>query len=293
MGKTLWALSSIALVVALMGSPLLIQCAQIDPDHWTFVVIGDYGDAGPDEAAVATLAKGFGPQFIATLGDNNYPLGQAETIDVNIGQYFSEFIFPYHGSYTQGLPAQNRFFPTLGNHDCDTDVQPYLDYFELPGNERYYDFVYGKVHFLMVNSCLSEPDGRTATSVQGKWLQARLAESTAEFQFVFFHHPPYTSLGGHPPDVEMQWPFAQWGADAVFAGHNHFYERLVVDGIPFFVNGSGGRGRYSFSATDANSKYQNDTDHGAQLLEVEPGKVTVRFYTAAGKLVDSTIITKP
>ena len=38
----------------------------------------------------------------------------------------------------------------------------------------------------------------------------------------------------------MQWPFKDWGADAVLTGHDHIYERLLVNGIPYFVNGIGG-----------------------------------------------------
>src|SRR5436190_18393178 len=53
-----------------------------------FAVIGDFGQAGPDEAAVSALVAGWQPDFVITVGDNNYPLGEASTIDQNIGQYF-------------------------------------------------------------------------------------------------------------------------------------------------------------------------------------------------------------
>src|SRR5262245_3085653 len=49
-----------------------------------FAAIGDYGYAGPNEQAVADLVKAWRPEFIVTLGDNNYPLGAADTIDLNI-----------------------------------------------------------------------------------------------------------------------------------------------------------------------------------------------------------------
>ncbi len=82
-----------------------------------------------------------------TTGDNNYPDGAAATIDENIGQYYADFIYPYTGSYGTGA-ASNRFFPSLGNHDWyTTGAMPYLDYFALPGNERYYRFTRGPVEF--------------------------------------------------------------------------------------------------------------------------------------------------
>lgn len=98
-------------------------------------------------------------------GDNNYPDGVASTIDPNIGQYYHEFISPYPGIYGVG-DTINRFFPTLGNHDVRTDDgQPYTDYFTLPNYERYYDFVWGDVHFFALNSNSSEPDGADSTSI--------------------------------------------------------------------------------------------------------------------------------
>ena len=84
-----------------------------------FASIGDYGDTGNNELAVANLVKSWNPDFIITLGDNNYPDGEASTIDENIGQYYHQYIYPYVGSYGGGLDV-NRFFPSLGNHDWHT-----------------------------------------------------------------------------------------------------------------------------------------------------------------------------
>ena len=50
-----------------------------------FAVIGDYGLAGPAELDVANQVKSWNPDFIVSLGDNNYASGSAATIDANIG----------------------------------------------------------------------------------------------------------------------------------------------------------------------------------------------------------------
>jgi hypothetical protein len=115
-----------------------------------FAVIGDFGLAGQQEMDVANLVKSWNPDFVTTVGDNNYPLGTSSTIDQNIGQYYHDYIFPYLGAYGAGA-STNRFFPVLGNHDWYTvDAQPSRDYFTLPDNERYYEFVQGPVHFFML-----------------------------------------------------------------------------------------------------------------------------------------------
>jgi hypothetical protein len=162
-----------------------------------FAVIGDYGSSGQPEADVAALVKSWNPDFIITVGDNNYESGAAATIDLNIGQYYHEFIFPYTGSFGSG-DTVNRFFPCLGNHDwVAAGALPYLDYFSLPNNERYYDFIRGNVHFFSIDSDPHEPDGIDSGSVQGLWLKARLSQSTAQWKFVYMHHAPYSSCERH------------------------------------------------------------------------------------------------
>ncbi len=64
-----------------------------------FAAIGDYGSNIHHELEVADLVKSWNPEFIITLGDNNYLEGAAETIDANIGKYYHEFIYPYVGNY--------------------------------------------------------------------------------------------------------------------------------------------------------------------------------------------------
>lgn len=76
----------------------------------------------------------WGVDFIITVGDNNYPDGEASTIDNNIGQYYRKYIDNYQGTYPGSDPPINRFFPSLGNHDWhQVPPIPYLDYFDLPG----------------------------------------------------------------------------------------------------------------------------------------------------------------
>src|SRR5712671_4906319 len=58
------------------------------------------------------------------------------------------------------------------------------------------------------------------------------------------HHPPYSS-GPHGATLYMRWPFRQWGADLVLTGHDHIYERLSVDGLPYIVDGLGGATFYA------------------------------------------------
>jgi tartrate-resistant acid phosphatase type 5 len=263
-----------------------------EPPKTRFAVIGDYGMDNSAEADVAALIQGWQPDLIITTGDNNYPSGAADTIDANIGKYFSNYIFPYVGAYGPGADL-NRFFPSFGNHDWYTsEAQPYLDYFTLPGNERYYDFTWGAVHFFALDSDENEPDGINAGSVQAAWLEQGLATSSSPWNIVYMHYPPYSS-GSHGSTDWMQWPFATWGADAVLAGHDHLYERLLVDGIPFFTNGAGGAALYDFVVTLPQSQYRYNADYGAMLVTASETELVFEFYNRVGELVDSYRVTRP
>jgi hypothetical protein len=251
-----------------------------------FAVIGDYGEGSQAEQDVAALVKGWSPDFIITTGDNNYPSGSPETIDHHIGKYYNEYIHPYLGAYGAGA-AENRFFPTLGNHDWDTNgAQAYFDYFTLPGNERYYDFVWGPAHFFALDSDSREPDGVGASTPQAMWLQGKLAASTSTWKIVYMHHPPYSS-GTHGPVDWMIWPFREWGASVVLSGHDHVYERLLVDGLTYFINGLGGGPIYSFLYYTPYSQVRFNDDYGAMLVVADAAQITFQFITRQGVVVDT------
>lgn len=255
-----------------------------------FAVIGDYGDAGQAEQDVANLVRSWRPDFIITTGDNNYPDGAASTIDRNIGQYYHEFIYPSTGSYGRG-DTVNRFFPSLGNHDWNTPgAAPYLNYFTLPGNERYYDFVRGPVHFVAIDSDVREPDGISDTSIQANWLQTNLTTSQARWKVVYMHHPPYSSSSYHGSSTVMQWHYRAWGATAVLAGHDHTYERIFADSIVYFVNGLGGKSSYGFGTPIPGSQVRYNSDYGAMLVEANVDSITFKFFTRKALLVDTYTI---
>jgi hypothetical protein len=256
-----------------------------------FAAIGDFGYAGPAEEAVADLVKGFRPDFVITLGDNNYPLGAAETIDLNIGLFYHQYIAPYVGRFGCGS-VTNHFFPALGNHDWMTPgARPYLDYFELPGNERYYEVVRGPVHLFALDSDSNEPDGITQGSAQAAWLRQRLAASAAPWKIVYMHHAPYSS-GPHGGTQAMRWPFKAWGADLVLAGHDHDYERFDIDGLPYVVDGLGGAVFYPLGAPVAGSVARFNESAGALFVEADATSLSVRFRTVDGRDVDSLALTK-
>ena len=238
-----------------------------------------------------------------TTGDDYYSsaggTGTAK-YDQSTGVYYDRWLKDISTTgkrHPVGTADVNAFFPAMGNHDysdATPSPQTYLTYFDLPGsgfastsgNERYYDFVEGPVHFFVLNSNAEEPDGTSAGSKQGQWLQRELAASTSQWNIVYDHHPPYSSDRVHGSTAYMQWPFARWGADVVLSGHAHDYERVVRDGTVFFVNGLGGASRYSFETPVAGSAIRYRNNWGAQKVTVTDTALRFEFYDVSGRLID-------
>ena len=265
-------------------------CAAGGKTCGKIAVIGDYGLPGEAEADVAALVKSWQPDYVITMGDNYYWKSPVSaSIDESIGQYYCSFIFPYKGNFGPGA-STNRFFPVMGNHDwAAPDSKPYLDYFTLPGNERYFDFTLLGLHFYYVDSDPAEPDGVTPESKQGQWLKGQLANCLSQHCIVAFHHPAYTSSNsGLTPS--MRWPFVPWGATSIWSGHAHVYERFEIEGIPWFVQGIGGASTHPFSATLAGSQMRFSANYGATLLEVQGDWLKQTTVTRTGVVVDQSVL---
>lgn len=265
--------------------PLIVDGDPPGAPGARFAVIGDYGNNSAAERSVAALVASWNPDFVVTTGDNNYPAGAAETIEANIGQHYGGFF-------------DERFFPALGNHDwqslkCAAGIceGAYFDYFDLPGNERYYTVLRGPVQIFVLSSDSREPDGIRAESAQAGWLMAELAASNAAWQLVITHHPPYSSAR-HGPTTALQWPYAAWGADAVLSGHDHVYERLHVDGLTYIVNGAGGASLYEFRTPVPGSVTRYNKLHGAVLVIADADGMVMQFWNVQGVMVDEVRIAR-
>mmetsp|Transcript_10366 Transcript_10366/g.22265 ORF Transcript_10366/g.22265 Transcript_10366/m.22265 type:complete len:440 (-) Transcript_10366:997-2316(-) len=260
-------------------------------------VIGDFGSdaigGGHNEARAAALVEDLNSAYrldgILALGDTNYPVGSATTMDVNVGKYYGKFIWPLTSSFSNGAPdKQNRFFPCPGNHDWGNrlhggSLAAYLQYMPVAGR-YFYDVVINDVHIFSLDSDPNQErlNGTTATSPQAQWLQAGLAASTAPWRLVFFHHPPFSS-GVHGSNPNMQWPFEEWGAHAVLSGHDHHYERVMQGprDFPYFVNGLGGGMLYGTSAEEVEGSVVRYTGTpGAQLVEANTSHIRFRLVAA-------------
>ena len=140
------------------------------------------------------------------------------------------------------MMASVPVFPALGNHDR---YDPYAAIYGVP---EYYSFDCADVHVTVLNSNdWAWPDLPT----QSAWLAADL-QAEKPFKFVSFHHPIYSSDAKHFggwENLRQEWEddFNENGILAVFNGHVHAYERLVVNNTNYFVAGIGGGPSYNLA----------------------------------------------
>jgi tartrate-resistant acid phosphatase type 5 len=259
----------------------------------TLAFIGDFGTANAAQRAVAELVTEWQPDAIITAGDNYYASSVGGTgtdrYDRAVGAYYCRFLQGVApGEHCEGGGAEtNAFWPATGNHDyTEGGIANYLAYFRLPGNERYYDVVIGHVHVFIIDSHRALRRDPEMAGQRG-WLKQALAASTAAWKVVVAHHPPYSS-GTHGPSVGMRWPFNEWGADLVVVGHEHDYERLAAEGIPYVVNGLGGATRRGFRAIDPGSVARFWTDWGALRIRATGSRLEGSFVSVDGRIEQDT-----
>ncbi len=295
-------LYSVSLTCCTESTPLVEEVYLVtDTEEPTRVaVIGDYGLAGPNMAAVATMVKSFDPEAILTTGDNSYPEFRLDNAHANIGSQYCDYI--YNPTAPDSLrcdgaaaaEGRNRFFPTTGNHDYGGagDVADYLAYFDLPGNERYYSVRIGTAEFFYIDS-----HAKLTMPEQQEWLAGATAASTALFKIAIFHHSPY-SVGNHGDNERMQWDFAAYGIRAVITGHDHDFQRFDIGDVAYIVNGVGGapiRNDCGSVKSEAGAPaYCQGSEYGALLVSASEDRLRLEFRTVAqGYPVRDAVVVMP
>lgn len=214
---------------------------------------------------------------------------------VNRGNVYSQWSRLF---FTPAAPLIDHvpIYPLLGNHERNADY--YYEYFSLPGEEAWYSFDYGNVHFVVLDSNKIEEG-----SEQVQWMIEDLQASTATWKFVSYHHPPFTSGGNYYTKRRIELKnllppiFEKYGVDIAFHGHDHDYERTApivseqgVRPVTYVVTGNGGTplryvGKRSWTA-------YSERVFGYTLVDIDGQRLELRAKTVDGKIIDSLVIDK-
>lgn len=248
--------------------------ANFPDEPFSFVAYGDTRTNDDDRALVVSRILQVNPDLVFNTGDL-----------VEDGNYESQWRLWF--STNQMLLEDKPYFVAIGNHEHNAPI--YYDYWHFPGNEQWYSVNYGNAHFI----CLS-----TETYLYGdqrSWLESDLAAASdsALWIFVFFHKPPYSS-GSHGSSnaVRNAWCslFETYGVDIVFNGHDHHYERSLVNGVYYIVTGGGGAPLRPVGASSW-TIYSESTLHCCGVT-IEDSLLTLDAIKPDGTIFDSFSINK-
>ena len=260
--------------------------------------IGVIGDSGLGEESTLALAEQMASHnldFVLHTGDvvylmNNHP----DPFEAYAEKYYKPLAPLLH---------EMPIYPVVGNHDIERatlwEDRPFYYYafppFVTPafspsdfnGQNQWYAVAYGRIQFLMLDT--QTLFGEDGLAEQSTWLEERLADERYDFTILVFHVPPYSS-GPHADEgliVEQIWGhfFISDQIPVVFSGHEHFYERLEVDGITYMISGGGSSVLYNMVEQHPQSQVFFREMHFV-LMEIFADGIEISIITEDGELLD-------
>lgn len=196
----------------------------------------------PFSANTSVIAAAAEPDLFLHGGDIQY---MSNPIDTWTG-YFAAF-----GDVFRRAPAHHA----VGNHE----YEEYEEFTELylrlfgrqgeRGSDHYHAFTFGGFRFVFANS-EAAGFGTEGDDEQMSWLTEELTSAAAAGErIIVVFHRPYFSFGNYAPDLQkravLHALFVEHGVTLVLTGHNHSYERFIVDGVTYIVDGGGGAALYN------------------------------------------------
>lgn len=272
-------------IVVSPGVPYQVRTLPAD-GKFVFAVLGDsrsHPDAWARVAAAVVRAQ---PAFSVFVGDM--------VLNGRIDHQWDE----EHLSPAKDFFATIPYYAIIGNHEKDCPL--FTQIFPTPGGKNWSQEI-GSVLFIGIDGAMDWASGSTLT----KWLEAILAKSKAKFIFLASHYPawtsgPHGSLGedGRPregpirvaQDVLMPL-LKKYDAAAMFAGHEHFYERSEPDeGVTMIITGGAGAPLYgkvkNLEKQNPYSKIFAKKYHYC-LFTVDGDVCTMKVFTPEGNVIDT------
>lgn len=293
-----------------------VRLEELDPaTRYAYRVIleGDEGEQTSPVGAFRTAPSADEPVRFAIIADTQWQwdgVNRVQLVGEGLASDGDAFDFILHAgdlvesptprywghffSSMSGVLLEAAFIPVLGNHERNS--RTYYELFTLPPgggrmDKRWWALEYGDVVVVGLDTNVSRPADYIA---QVDFLRDKLS-GDHQHRFVVLHHPVYSSDAIYGPGMEglqnlFHPVFSELGADIVFSGHAHNYERIERDGVTYLTVGGGGatvrplaeeRVAGSVVADDGHLFYTKVTAD-AEGIEVE--------VVAVAEQIDNTVI---
>jgi predicted phosphodiesterase len=282
-----YAIRTSTAAILLIGVLSLTGTAQkvtlpLSKDSTRFAVIGDTGTGDKPQYEIGQRLEEYRQRvnftFTIMVGDNIY--GSERPQD-----FQKKFEIPYKPLLDAGV----TFYAALGNHDDPN--QRFYKPFTMNG-ERFYTFTKGNIDFFVLDSNYMDRK-------QLDWFERALKASKSAWKMAYFHHPLYSSGEAHGSEedlrVLLEPLFVKYRMDVVFAGHEHFYERVKPQkGIHYFTCGGSAKLRKGDIRKGSELTEKGD-DIENTFMVVEVAKDVFNFQTVSrgGVTIDSGAFPRP
>lgn len=243
-----------------------------DPDQRRLVVVGDFGDGGRQQQAVAAAIKEFAGSYpvdaMLTTGDNLY-------IDDRQAAWDDPF------GWTAELPV----WVVWGNHDIESPERRALVNQIFDDPPRYTSVAWGSATVLLLDANHPEDPAQLA------WLDAQLEGVDSDLVIVAFHQPAVScSRHGATPEVVTAWMprFEAADVDLVLQGHDHNYQHHLVNDIDYVVSGGGGFRLYPIrTCQDGSRPLASAEEYHFLVVEQTALGLEVSAFDVDGDLLDA------
>jgi|GEM_PF-1176879 len=262
-----------------------------DPEAFSFLYLGDVQEGHAGWGSMLSELYDANPQLEFSL------LGGDLTNEDKDFTEWEEFLGAASSVFSR-IPMM----PAIGNHDGEM----FLEFFALPDNgpqglygNCFYSFDYGDAHFVVLDT------SNVITDTVKQWLQQDLQNTTKQWKFAVFHHPPYQNFDDNKTiddALREHWVpiFEQNEVDMVFVGHQHVYMRthpiyegeVAADtyGIVYVMGNSGTK----YYSTGQGFPYiaKEETGSNYQIIELKDDILTLTSRKADGELIETYMLNK-
>jgi len=187
-------------------------------------------------------------------------------------------VFPIYETFY----AKKNLYHACGNHEeshCTKNVVRKA----LENEKAFYTVDFKGFTFIAL-------DSNQITAEQLRWLSHL---PNGKRYIPFFHHPPFPVLAGHNGNegvIKNFVPqFKRLGVKLVFLGHNHGYDRNVIDGITYITTGGGGAPLYPCGAVRG-PQQACVSDYHYLRCGAEKDRIECQTKLIDGSLVDSVTV---
>jgi predicted phosphodiesterase len=198
-------------------------------------------------------------------------------------------------------------YTVVGNHDVEKatrlDGIPFYYYafpppeFPLPviseteGHNQWYAVAWNNIQFLMLDTQVFF--GEQGRNEQDAWLSERLSDENFAQTIPVFHVPMYSD-GIYPSDglsIRASWQelFETANVPLVLSGHDHNYQRFLINDITYIISGGGSSVLYAQQSTKSGSMFFARQMHFV-ILEIYQDRIELKAIARGGETLEQAII---